>query len=195
MPECLALVFWVNWMLFLVNLLPAFPLDGGRIMQSTMWMAVGQRSVMLGAVLISQFVGLLLLAGAWLVHSRDDNNAWVPLLILGMILFFSARAEAASAADSQTDDDPLGYDFSQGYTSLERDLDTDAKTELGPVGRWLEERREARQQRQRQIEEDEERRMDDILARLHSAGLSGLSPEDRQILDRVSARYRNRQKR
>jgi hypothetical protein len=34
--------------------------------------------------------------------------------------------------------------------------------------------------------------VDEILARLHSGGLEGLSPEDRQLLDRVSARYRNR---
>jgi stage IV sporulation protein FB len=195
LPECLALVFWLNWLLFLVNLLPAFPLDGGRILHSALWLAIGQRSVSLGSVLVSQLTGILLLVAAWLVHDSAFGYAWAPLAILGVVLFFSARSEAMGAADSHRDDDPLGYDFSQGYTSLERDLDADPKTDLGPVGRWLEERREARHERQRQVEEDEERRVDDILARLHIAGLAGLSPEDRQILDRVSARYRNRQKR
>jgi Zn-dependent protease len=195
LPECLALAFWLNWLLFLINLIPAFPLDGGRILHAGLWLTIGQRS-MLSAVLISQFMGLLLLVGAWLVHdSRDLSSVWAPLAILGVVLFFSARSEAMSAPDSHRDDDPLGYDFSQGYTSLERELDAGQKAELGPVGRWLEERREARQERQRQLEEDEERRVDDILARLHITGLDGLSPEDRQILDRVSARYRNRQKR
>ena len=112
-----------------------------------------------------------------------------------MVLFFCARSEAMGSVDLHRDDDPLGYDFSQGYTSLERERDAGGRAELGPVGRWLEERREARQQRQRQLEDDEERRVDDILARLHLLGLDGLSLEDRQILDRVSARYRNRQKR
>jgi hypothetical protein len=57
----------------------------------------------------------------------------------------------------------------------------------------LDERREARAERQRQIEVEEERRVDDILARLHETGLQNLSAEDRALLDRVSARYRNRQ--
>jgi hypothetical protein len=146
-------------------------------------------------VLVSQLTGLELLASAWLVHDTRFVYSWAPLAILGVVLFFAARTEAAGGADSHRDDDPLGYDFSQGYTSLERDLTSSPKTDLGPVGRWLEERREARQERQRQIEEDEERRVDDILARLHITGLDGLSLEDRQILDRVSARYRSRQKR
>jgi Zn-dependent protease len=193
--EGIALVFWLNWLLFLVNLLPAFPLDGGRILHAGLWLGVGQRLVTLGAVLISQLTGILLLVGAWLIHDPEFGYAWAPLAILGVVLFFSARSEAIGAGNAHRDDDPLGYDFSQGYTSLERDLETGPKTDLGPVGRWLEERREARQEKQRQTEEDEERRVDDILARLHLTGLDGLSLEDRQILDRVSARYRNRQKR
>lgn len=193
--ECLALVFWLNWLLFLVNLLPAFPLDGGRILHAGLWLGAGQRSVTLGAVLISQLTGILLLVGAWFLHDSRTSYAWAPLAILGVVLFFSARSEAIGAGDSHRDDDPLGYDFSQGYTSLERDPEIGPKPDLGPVGRWLEERREARQEKQRQTEEDEERRVDDILARLHITGLDGISLEDRQILDRVSARYRNRQKR
>ena len=129
------------------------------------------------------------------MHDTQFAYAWAPLATLGVMLFFAAKSEAIGAGDSHRDDDPLGYDFSQGYTSLERDLVSGPKTDLGPVGRWLEERREARQEKQRQVEEDEERRVDDILARLHITGLDGLSLEDRQILDRVSARYRNRQKR
>jgi Zn-dependent protease len=195
LPEILALMFWVNWVLFLVNLLPAFPLDGGRMLHGGLWLWLGQRSVTLGAVLVSQFTGILLVVGAWFVDDVRYGSAWALLTILGVVLFFSARSEAVGIEDSHRDDDPLGYDFSQGYTSLERDLDGGSRSELGPVGRWLEERREARQEKQRQVEEDEERRVDDILARLHTAGLEGLSPEDRQILDRVSARYRNRQKR
>ena len=45
----------------------------------------------------------------------------------------------------------------------------------------------------KEIEAEEERRVDGILARLHSEGINSLSAEERALLDRVSARYRNRQ--
>jgi hypothetical protein len=150
---------------------------------------------LLASTIVAQLTSFVLIVAAWLLHDSQYAYAWAPLVVLGVMLFFNSRAEATSIGDAYHDDDGLGYDFSQGYTSLERDLDESQPSGLGPVGRWLEERREARQEKQRQIEEDEERRVDDILARLHIAGLAGLSSEDRQILDRVSARYRNRQKR
>ena len=58
---------------------------------------------------------------------------------------------------------------------------------------WLDNRREARRLRQKQIEEQDDQRMDEVLARLHEVGRDALSDEDRALLDRVSARYRNRQ--
>ena len=86
----------------------------------------------------------------------------------------------------------LGYDFSQGYTSLERSTQSLDEKAQSPISQWLEQRRQARQRREEQQEADEERRVDEILARLHEHGLRNLSDEDRSILERVSARYRNR---
>ena len=53
--------------------------------------------------------------------------------------------------------------------------------------------REAARQRREQIEADEEERVDEILARLHESGFDSLSRDERGILERVSARYRDRQ--
>jgi hypothetical protein len=85
----------------------------------------------------------------------------------------------------------FGYDFSQGYTSLERST-TRHEAQVGPITRWIQRRRQARFQRQREVEAEEERRVDDILVRLHTHGIDSLSDEDRSLLKRVSARYRQR---
>jgi hypothetical protein len=42
------------------------------------------------------------------------------------------------------------------------------------------------------IEREEEQQVDAILARLHESGRDALSPQERALLERVSARYRNR---
>jgi hypothetical protein len=61
--------------------------------------------------------------------------------------------------------------------------------------RWLDARREERLRRQRQAEELEDLRVDDVLSRLQQFGMQGLSYEDRALLHRVSLRYRNRPRR
>jgi Zn-dependent protease len=192
-PHLAALVFWVNWSLALVNLLPAFPLDGGRILASLLSLAIGDRAATLGAARVGQVTAIWLWVIAWLLPDEVSRLAAVPLVLLGTILFFASRHELNRAESPVKEDTSFGYDFSQGYTSLERSAPGGSESEPGPVQRWLDERREARAERQRQIEADEERRVDDILARLHEAGLDHLSAEDRALLDRVSARYRNRQ--
>jgi Zn-dependent protease len=189
-----ALVFWVNWSLAVVNLLPAFPLDGGRMLAASLSLGLGQRAATLGAARVGQVTAIWLWVIAWMLPLEVSRMAAVPLVLLGTVLFFASRQELHRAESPVKEDSSFGYDFSQGYTSLEKSSPASAADpEPGPVQRWLEERREARAQRQRQIEADEERCVDDILARLHETGLENLSTEDRALLDRVSARYRNRQ--
>jgi len=62
----------------------------------------------------------------------------------------------------------------------------------GPVQRWLKRWRRLRRTRRRQLEIEEELRVDDILIRLHQHGLDSLSESDRALLRRMSARYRQR---
>src|SRR5262245_40954588 len=46
-PVLLTHFFWVNYVCLLLNLLPGFPLDGGRIFQAVLWKYVGYRRAML----------------------------------------------------------------------------------------------------------------------------------------------------
>jgi hypothetical protein len=121
--------------------------------------------------------------------------ASLPLVLFGLFLFFSARQEAERMREHDSGDATLGYDFSQGYTSLERHDAPRTARKPGPLRRWLDARRTQRIERQQQREFEEERRVDEILARLHETGMDGLTDEDRALLDRVSARYRDRQRR
>ncbi len=95
------------------------------------------------------------------------------------------------------DDAVFGYDFSEGYTSLERsqaqsEAGEEEDEDSGPLERWLDTRRQSRRQRQEQLEAEEDERVDEILARVHERGIESLSDEERMLLQRVSRRYRTR---
>ena len=190
--DVLRLAFWINWVLMLLNLLPAFPLDGGRALRALLWDKFGFRTAVQLVARAAKTTAVLLFVVAWLVHEPYPHTP-LPLAILGIFLYFAAKQETERLTDNDAGDPLFQYDFSQGYTSLEPSAPTRAP-EPGPLRRWLDRRREERELRRQQIEQDEERRVDEVLARLHDQGRDALSPDDRALLDRVSARYRNRQR-
>ena len=187
----LMMAFWLNWMLVVVNGLPAPPLDGGQILRAVVWPSLGLRSATQFVSRAATITAIAALITAWLVR-ENYSFASVPLVILGFVLYFGTRTETETGGEGEADERMFDYDFSQGYTSLERAGEAAGTRPVGPLKGWLERRREDKARRQRELEELEERRVDGILARLHATGMDGLTPEERALLDRVSARYRSR---
>jgi stage IV sporulation protein FB len=193
----LKLTFWVNWVLVLINTIPASPLDGGRVMRSLLRHWLDYRTAGQVVTWAGKLAALLLCIMAWPDWEQAPTNLlpdWVVFMTLALVLFFSAKQEMARLDEADLEDELFSYDFSQGYTSLERHFDRPRRDGgAGALRRWLAHRQEARLRKQKMIEEEEERRVDEILMRLHEGGMPGLSSKDRALLDRVSARYRNRQ--
>jgi stage IV sporulation protein FB len=95
------------------------------------------------------------------------------------------------------DDSFMGYDFSQGYTSLERSNKSNpsaARRRQGWLERWRERRRVAKELRARLDAEQAQAQLDEILAKVHSNGISSLTDAERRQLNRASARLRDKDK-
>lgn len=197
----IGLIFWVNYSLMLLNLLPALPLSGGYMLRALLWKSIDYTEANLWTVRATMVVAIALFLSG-LLWFDAIFYAHIPRALLGVLLFFWARQEMRSMEDahSSESDHFLGYDFSEGYTSLERTQE-ELERETAPpekpaqqslIQRWLTRRREAKQQREREIAEEEERISDELLARIHANGVDALSEEEMQLLKRVSQRIRSR---
>jgi Zn-dependent protease len=189
------MAFWFNWLLLLVNLIPAPGLDGGRALRSILWPVMGYRGAIRTVSRAGMMIALVLCLLALLLRDPPNDTrlvpTWLPLVMMSLYLFFSSQQEAQAAEEDDQEDDLFGYDFSQGFSSLEQPPGP-RRRQQGPMRRWLQQRQEMKERRLRDIEAEEERRVDEVLIRVKELGIDGLSPEDRSLLHRVSARYRGR---
>jgi Zn-dependent protease/CBS domain-containing protein len=87
----LAQVMWVNVILAIFNLLPAFPMDGGRVLRAALAMRTSfENATEIAARLGKGFALLFALFGLFVV-----NNPF--LVIIGVFVWLSAAAESSAA--------------------------------------------------------------------------------------------------
>jgi Zn-dependent protease len=89
----------MNLWLFLFNLLPAFPLDGGRIARAVVWKVTGDRSrATRTSAAIGQFAGYALIAfGLWrALDGEGIGGLWWALI--GWFIASAARSAVVSTA-------------------------------------------------------------------------------------------------
>jgi Zn-dependent protease len=187
LPPLLARLFFVNFSLFLLNVvLIGFPLDGGRLFQAILWKYVGYRQATLAAV-FAGFVTMFIV-GLWSVVANE-------LLALCLAWFiYTACKHQWLVLETGGEDSVFGYDFSQGYTSLERDQPAPppAPRKLSWWQRWQQRRAARKLQREMENREADERRMDQLLEKISSQGMNTLTDEERRFMKQFSDRYKNR---
>ncbi len=88
---------WVNCVLAMFNLLPAAPLDGGRVVQALMWWRTGDRDrAERAAARSGQVLGMLLIAVGWIsVLYGVWSGLW--LAVIGFFVLIVANAERQHA--------------------------------------------------------------------------------------------------
>ena len=90
----------MNVLLLVFNLIPAFPLDGGRIARAAAWKVTGDRgrATRASAYVGQAFAGLLILYGLYQLGVEADTVGGLWAMVLGYLLGSSARAAVAQSA-------------------------------------------------------------------------------------------------
>lgn len=181
-----SLIFETSYILLLFNLLPIYPLDGGRALQCFLWMRMSHARATLIATTIGMWgAGILGAFGLWY------NEMLVA--VVALFCFFDARKERLQTLQQEDiTENEFGYDFSQGFTSLERSSAPEPGQQragfLGDLGTkintWSEERRQKESDRL-------EAELDRILEKIHESGLNSLSKQEKRTLTEASKKRRN----
>lgn len=185
------LLFKANWLLLLINLLPVHPLDGGRMLRHALTAKLEAYVARNVYLTIGAICGLMLLGfGLW------HDYTWL-MLIGAIVLPLNVAERYQMQYEEESDESFLGYDFSQGYTSLERSDGTgssggEKEASPGMLERWRTQREEARRQHAEEEEREMEVRLDELLQKLHTQGESSLTPAEKRQLQEISARLRDR---
>ncbi|MBI2804817.1 MAG: hypothetical protein HYX68_07520 [Planctomycetes bacterium] len=178
--------FWINWILLLFNtVLLGIPFDGGRMLQAILWPRVGHFQ----ATKIAVYAGFVCMAGVALysVIYREPMMAFLAVFI------FMSCAQELTILEHAHEDSLFGYDFSQGYTSLEKEEAPPPKLrKQNFIQRWLAQRAAKRAQEEQEQREADDRRMDDLLQKIQKFGKESLTDEEQRFLKRVADRYKNK---
>lgn len=172
-------IFWINWALFWFNLLPAWPLDGGRMLHAILWARGDQREAT-GTTAYLGF-GVMLILCVVAIYRES-----VLLLALAIFIYVNCRQQIVQAEGGEEGTSEFG-------ASLRGDQDSAAarRPKLSFLQRWRQKRAAELAHREQEQRETEERRMDELLEKVQQNGIHSLTEEERRFMNRVSTRYRN----
>lgn len=181
--------FWANLavgilklqvVLFLFNLLvPAYPLDGGRILANLLVMRHGRERAAVLLSYVSMPVGMVLLL--WGLLQGNFLLAFTGVWVVFESLQIRRLARLGEVHAHPMFAEVPEFDYLPGEPLRRR---------KGWLARWRERRAERRAQRRREREERERVEVDAILEKVSRQGIGSLTPRERRILEEASRRRR-----
>lgn len=180
----LIVFFSLNWIILLFNLAPVFPLDGGRILQCILWSKQGFSK----ATMTATGVGMVGAVMIGLIGLIKGESLMLGIAIFGYITCWQQRQMFKSGMFESENE--FGYDFSQGYTSLEK---TAERVEKKPSWwqRYKQRREKARTAKEQLRQEQHQQEVDRILEKIARDGMDSLTTRERTLLAKETERQRS----
>ena len=178
----LAWAFAISLGLLIFNLLPIFPLDGGRLLQAVLWWKLRYYR----ATLITCVVGMIG-AGLMTMYGLAFFLSWYGMILvaIGISCFlhcFQLRAQMKAEGPWAFQEDGVDYSASMWRPD-----------EHSKKHKKLSRRAKRRLRKQAEDEENEQARIDAILSKVSAHGMHSLSWFERRELRKATERQRRRE--
>tara|TARA_R110002072_G_scaffold31466_4_gene96959 strand:- start:35565 stop:36617 length:1053 start_codon:yes stop_codon:yes gene_type:complete len=184
-----------NQLLLIFNLMPIFPLDGGRVLRALLSMKYHPNRATVWAANVGIVGGLLIAVAAMTQPAVESSIGFVIGLSCVLASVNEKRAARHVLIYGSTQRDPWESD----PDAWKRGGDSYSSSEKQQRPGWLAQRRAARAQKlaaqNRQAEADLDAQVDAILQRVSEVGMSGLTDLEKKILKHASEqRAKNNQR-
>ncbi len=179
-------VYGISYFILLINLIPVFPFDGGRIVQAWLWPRKGyQRSMeiatstgMFGAIIIGLFSFFL----------DVSRGLMLMIAVFGYLTCWQMRRAAREQAMYSSGEETSEFAESLSYRDGD---DTATVNRPGMIARYKNKRALEKTERQRAQREAREHQIEEILRKVAQTGMAGLSTKERQLLESETKRKRS----
>lgn len=172
-------VYGLSYFILLINLLPVFPFDGGRILQAWLWPRKGYRASMELATGIG--MGGAIVIG--LASIFQAESLLLMIAVFGYITCWQTRRMAKYQEDFSDGGFSSHGDFSDSWDAPERKPGYFERRRM----RKASEQAERERNRLASVEHEVER----ILSKVSASGLASLSPPERRVLEEETKRQQS----
>lgn len=188
----LRMTFLANSLIVVANLIPVRPMVTGYVLQS--WLSrrfsrIESRDLLLRSGLVISLIGLL-------VGFVIDLSGVVALSALFLLLHVQEAVQwfhSRAPAGAYNKDNDSHRQFEHGHYESEPNEFEDEEGFSGSVtGLWKSRRESERELRERELAEREHDELDRVLEKLHTQGRDSLTNAEVRLLNRVSARLRQK---
>ena len=175
-------IIWVNVALFVFNLLPMYPMDGGRMLHCALWKSMGHYK----GTMITCTVGMVMAVIVGLYALFSGGAAFILLGIAIMGYLTCDRERKMTRASASPESGYMGYDFSGGYSTLDKSAGKSSKP--GFFARRKQEKQQGRWHAERERAAAEQLKVDAILDKVKNNGIASLTNKEKKMLEEATRR-------
>jgi len=170
----------MNLWMFLFNLWPMYPMDGGRLLHCALWRRLGWA----GAMRITTTVGMIAAVLLGLAGMIRGEMMMIAIAFMGYIECMRERVMLRAGAHQGQDD--FGT-YAAAYEKAE------PQRPRSWLAGWRRRRLDARRRREQEAAAAQQADVDRILSKVHNQGLHSLTRGERRTLESATRRERQRQ--
>jgi stage IV sporulation protein FB len=176
-------IYQVSWQLFMFNLMPIYPLDGGQMVQALLWPRLGYYR----STVVSCNVGMVGSVVGGMIALAFRNVGLGILAAMGFMYCLNMRRQVQAAGPYAFSEEDSPIDYAASLRTSVR-----AAKRQSRFSKWQAARAKRRAAAEQAEAASEQAQIDAILAKVSAHGMHSLTSAEKRALQKATERQRQR---